>query len=152
VNGFIHPLPEWSTHTINLLLDKLVSGMEADHDDASLWSDDCPPLPLADYKVLPTHLVTRRYTGHVCLPRSQSIIKATIKCFLDGDFSFRVSDERVRQSDAEHSRQVSAALQRQRDEEKEQRAVARFEWRQELLIVKSRTSSWCRYDSSATAP
>jgi hypothetical protein len=37
VTGFIHPLPEWSTRTIHLLLEKLVSAMEADRDDASLW-------------------------------------------------------------------------------------------------------------------
>ena len=132
VDGFTVPLPSmWSVLAINLLLERLQSAIAADRADTSLWSDSAPAP--AEYRVVPSRLVTKLKAGHLCLPRNQTIIKSAVKEFLDGDFAYRVVEARLEQTNQEHNRQTSAARARLREEEAERERVARFAWLQSLL-------------------
>ena len=131
VDDFRHPLGgDWTVQAINLLLHWLADIIDRDRHCDLRGRGRAAELP-SEYRIVASRLVTSLQHRH-CFPCTQSVISASLRPFLDGDFTWRIDEAGVQLGIDEQRRQSAAARKEAAEERRAEAAVARQQWQQEL--------------------
>ena len=128
LNDFRHPLPvDWSVETINLFLNSLAHAIALDR---AKGSEVELPLPV-EYRIIASRLVTSEPLRH-CFPCQQTVITNTLRRFLNGEFTWRITAEEVQQGRQQQADQSTAAARATAEAWRAEKEAARRLWQQRM--------------------